>query len=216
VPPTNTRTPTLTRTPSPTRPPGPEITAFGIARADNVVREPIGVAVDGTPIYDFPNNFGFIIFVEGRAGSASGIPGTCGVQDGTGAPPILCNGPRADLEIQVNRPLGDGSPAVCDTGPMPGGVPAINPPDFANTTEITNAINDFACRFDSHNSTNIACTLDELGNFNFVDRRTFVQYCSAPVVGSEAGFPSGDTRVTVRLRSSSVVGPERSIIIRIP
>ena len=145
------------------------------------------------------------------------MPGSCGVQDGVTRDVILCNGPRADLEIQVDRPLGNGSTAVCDFGgSMPGGVPAINPANFANTSQIDDIINDFACRFDTHSASNLACTLDALGNFSFANNLTFIQYCSAPVVGSEAAFPSGDTRVTVRLRAGSVAGVPRTIIIRVP
>jgi hypothetical protein len=216
--PTSTRTPTRTRTPTPTRPPGPEITAFGIARADNVVREPIDVTEDGVPIYDFPNPFGFIIYVEGRPGTQSGVPGSCGVQTEQNPVPVLCPGQtRADLEIQVDRAIGNGSATVCDyIGTPLGGVPAINPPDFSDTPLIDDRINDFACRFFTHTSTATACTFDPLGNFAFVSNLTFIQYCSAPVVGSEAAFPSGDTRVTVRLRAGPVVGVPRSIIVRVP
>ncbi len=215
--PTSTRTPTRTRTPTPTRPPGPEITAFGIARADNVIREPIDVTADGIPIFDFPNPFGFIIYIEGRPGTASGIPGSCGVRSDQFPVAVLCSGPRADLEIQVNRSIGNGSSTVCDynTSP-PGGVPGINPPDFSNTPMIDDAINDFACRFFTHTSSITACTFDARGNFSFASNLSFIQFCSAPVVGSEAAFPSGDTRVTVRLRAGGVVGVPRSIIIRVP
>jgi len=214
--PTLTRTPSLTPSPTPTQPPGPEVLELLLATADNHPRDPIGFTNDNIPIYEFPNGFGFVIVVEGRAGTNSGPPGICGtVTSEGGVQP--CNGPRSDLEIQANRTLGNGNPAICDIGipGMPGGVPAINPPSFANTPMIDDAINDLACHFDSHSSTTDACTLNDLENFRFVNPLTAVQFCSAPVIGSDANFPVGDTLLTVRLRSGPVVGEPRSIIVRV-
>jgi hypothetical protein len=212
--PTFTRTPTLTPSPTPTRPPGPEVTFFGIATADNHPRDPIAFSDDGVPIFDFPNQFGFIIVVEGRRGSSSGPPGILGTMDFPVQAPT-----RANLQIQAKRSLGNGSAAVCDRGPLPaplGGVPGVDPPSFVNDDTITNAINDLACRFDVHMTAQTACTFDALGNFAFANPFTTIQYCSAPVVGSEVAFPSGDTEVTVRLTDGNIVGPERKLIVRVP
>jgi len=193
------------------------VTFFGIATADNRVRDPIGFE-EGIPIYDFPNNFGFVIVIEGRRGASSGPPGILGTMDFPVQAPT-----RANVQIQINRNLGDGSAEVCDRGPLPdspiGGVPGVNPPSFANEEMITNAINDLACRFDVHMTSPTACTFDELGNFAFVNPFTTVQFCTAPAVGSEIAFPSGDTLVTVRLSDGSggsPIGPERKLIVRVP
>jgi len=188
-----------------------------LSTADNHPRQPISFTHDGTPIFDFSNGFAFLIVVEGRAGTNSGSPGICGTVDSEGGL-VACSGPRSDFEIQVNRPLGNGSPEVCDIGipGLPGGVPAINPPDFSSTAVIDATINDLACHFDSHRSRGDACTLDERENFDFVNPLTLIQYCSAPVLGSDASFPPGDTLLTVRLRAGAVVGEPRSIIVRVP
>jgi hypothetical protein len=119
-----------------------------------------------------------------------------------------CGDGRAALEILADRPLGNGSPAVCDMSPPNvGGVPAVPSLDFASS-QATNAINDLACRFDLHPVSTRSCTLDERGNFAFVHDspgdRAQMQYCSArPVLNAEAAFPLGLTRLRLRIKDNA-------------
>src|SRR5262249_37056916 len=137
--PTLTRTVTRTATPTVPRPVGPEITFFGIATADNHVRTPIGQTADGKDIYDFPNDFGFIIVAEGRPGTNNRSLAQCGLMGSPGG----CPSGRAAVQILADRPLGNGSPAVCDTTPPNiGGVPAVPSLDFGASQMVTDAIND--------------------------------------------------------------------------
>jgi hypothetical protein len=208
-----TRTVTRTATATIPRPVGPEILAFGIATADNHVRTPVGQTDDGVPIYDFPNNSGFIIFVEGRPGTSSRPLSACGSGGCAGGA----------LQLIANRPLGNGSPAVCDTTPpFIGGVPAVPSLMFDSSQQVLDAINDLACRFESFNPPTAqspsGCTLDELGNFKFVaSPRSTLQYCNIQVVGAEIAFPSGLTRLKVQLRDGAGnIGSQAQIAVSVP
>ena len=112
-----------------------------------------------------------------------------------------------DLQIQVTRPLGDGSSLVCDDAPpMLGGVPAINPPSFDDTPSNADRLNDLACRFIDGGGNKIgrkcgdstACVLGEDGIFGCVTTDATVQFCG--FIGQALTFPPGDTLVTVRVR----------------
>jgi hypothetical protein len=107
---------------------------------------------------------------------------------------------RPDLEIEVNRPLGDGSPAVCDARrPKMGGIPAVNPPSFAESKQVTAALNDLSCRFETFIESNSSCTVDKTGDFSFIDpKQSKVQFCM--VVARTWNFQEGDTLVSARLR----------------
>ncbi len=207
---------TRTRTPTIDLPFGPYVTHFGLAKADGRPEEPAAAAGDGTPIYERVVGSGFLILVEGRRGRSNRPIGTNlfnSNPDDAGA--------RPDLQIQVNRKLGNGSALVCDRGPTPdspiGGVPAVNPPSYDITQPISDALNDFACRFDFHITNDDACTKNELGNFSFVSNLTQTQFCSVPAVGVELLFQSGDTEVTVQLRDTGgAIGNQRKIIVRAP
>ncbi len=243
--PTNTRTPTATRPPSPTRtdtrtltpsrtrtvtrtptatiprPFGPEITYFGIATADNRVLTPTGQTDDGVPIFDFPNDFGFIIVGEGRPGTSRVALAACGLQNSLAG---QCQNGRSAAQLIFGRALGNGSAAVCDTSPPNiGGVPAVASLTFDQSPMVTDAINDIGCRLDTHPTTEGACTLDELGNYSWVHyvlgdpTNTTMQYCSAPVVGSELSFSSGITRVKLQIQDNAGnVGNQAEIAIRVP
>lgn len=221
---TRTRTPSRTPTATIPRPFGPQILFFGIANADNVVRTPVGETEDGKPIFDFPNNFGFIIVAEARAGTSGALPDTCGgmLTEDRGNT-AQCGDGRAAIAILADRPLGNGSPAVCDMSPPNlGGVPAVPSLDFSNP-QATNAINDLACRFDLHPVSSRACTLDERGNFSWVRNtvnaadRTQMQYCSArPVLNAETAFPLGLTRLKLQIKDvAGNVGNQVEIAILI-
>jgi hypothetical protein len=215
---TKTRTPTKTPTPTIPRPFGAEVTFFGVATSFNRVKTPDATAADGTPIYIpvFPQ--GFIIVLEGRPGTSGGAVVACGTQDGSGGINFCFNSDRADVEVEADRPLGNGSTVVCDrTGPGIGGVPGVNPTDFGPAQSITDAINDFACRFADFSIRTETCTFNELGNFSFVNRVSTRQFCTAPAIGAELAFPRGDTRLTAQLRDGGGnIGNQKSIIIRVP
>jgi len=208
-----TRTSTRTATPTIPRPVGPEVLAFGIATADNHVRTPIGQTDDGVPIYDFPVSSGFIIFVEGRPGTSLRPLSACPVGGGC---------PGGAFRLIADRPLGNGSPAVCDTTPpFIGGVPAVPSLMFDGSQQVMDAIDDLACRFESFNPPSAqspsGCTLDQNGNFKFVDSRSTLQYCPIQVVGADIAFPSGLTRLKVQLRDSAGnLGNQVQIAISIP
>lgn len=177
---------------------------------------------DGVPIYDFPNNFGFLIVLEGRPGTNGRTLDQCGTM-GT----FACANGRAAPQIIASRTLGNGSPAVCDVGPLGqapiGGVPAVPSLSFAQSAATDNAIADLGCRLDVHPSSNVACTFDELGNFKFVrDRmgdpvKSTIQYCSVPVFGSEIALPSGITRLKAQIQDvNGVTGSVVEIAISVP
>ena len=55
-------------------------------------------------------------------------------------------------------------------GPPPtpfGGVPGINPPNFDPGTTITNAIKDMECRFSIQETSDVACTRNNFGDFAY-------------------------------------------------
>jgi len=163
----------------------------------------------GRKIYVRPLPRNFVIVVEATRAPNGADAGTS-VFDASGRP---------DLQIQANRPLGNGSRAVCDQrAPELGGVPGIDPPNYdPSSQEISDALNDFACRFRAHaRNADGPCTLDPLGNEDFVDRRTTVQFCFEPPVGSETAFPRGDTVLTVRVRDvHGELGDPVQIVVRV-
>lgn len=134
---------------------------------------------------------------------------------------------RPDLQIQADRPLGNGSTLVCDAAPIqppptptitPGGVPAIN----SSTTDaqyITDALNDFGCRFEVRRLSDDACTQPTPGISAFVNKigGTVRQYCTHETLKLEMLFPYGDTLLTVRVRDGSgTLGDPKSIVVRVP
>jgi hypothetical protein len=177
-----------------------------VARADGQGTAPIGTLSDGTPVYQRPLGFGFFLVVEAAPGP-SGRP--------VGTQTFNANG-LPNLQIVVSRPLGNGSPAVCDSsGANIGGVPAVDPPMFGGSQASTNAINDLGCRFDARTA-DVACTHDASDLPAFLGKRTTVQFCPSVDIGAEIAFPLGDTRVTARV--TDVIGQPglpASIIIRV-
>lgn len=124
---------------------------------------------------------------------------------------------RPDLQVQVDRALGNGSAAVCDTGapPVGGGVPAVVPTRFdGGDGAVTAALNDLACRFETFDRAAPCTRTDVTGEGRFVDPTTDRQYCN--IVASTAEFPPGDTLVTARLRDTGGnVGPTAQIVVRV-
>ena len=186
---------------------------MGLARADGQPVQPIDTAPDGTPIFERSSPSGFFIVVEARPGPSGRPVGTSTFNWVSTDPNVLPN-----LQIVVSRNLGDGSSLVCDDGPNPpiGGVPAVDPPMFGGTQQSADAINDLACRFNARVTTTDACTRNASQEGMFVNAQTKVQFCPELGVGSEIGFPLGDTRVTARV--TDVIGQPgfpASIFVRI-
>ncbi len=224
---TSTRTPTTTRPPTPTRTPtftrtptatpigliGPVVTFFGITRADDTLVPSTETTPEGLPVYTRPTGAGFSLVVEGRAGPSGSPVGRLAFAD-TGTS-------FADLQVEVSRPLGDGSLAVCDrSGPMAGGVPPIDPPSFEEAANVIAAVNDLTCRFVNGSNLPMARTRDEAcilfpsGDFAFFSGASTVQFCGSVTRFME--FPLGDTLVTARLRDQDGnPGVPSQVIIRI-
>lgn len=190
---------------------GPEITFLGVARADGFKLEPNSVEKDGTPVYISPIGSGFMIVIEGK-------PGASGHDVGRRTFAHVANDPsvRPDLEIEATRDLGDGSPAVCDRRrPQIGGIPGVNPPSFAETQRISDALNDFACRFETFIESESSCTVEAGGDYSFIAKDTTTQFCM--IVARAYGFQVGDTLLTVRLRDTEGnPGPPKRMRIRRP
>lgn len=217
-------TPPPTATPTPTLPTfevlGPVVHFLGIARADGSLIEPIDITEDGTPVYTRRAGFGFLLLVEGKPG-LSGKP----VSPRTFQPDLLT---FPDLQIWTSRDLGNGSSAVCDRvearpGAPPtsgGGVPATNPVDFSLSPDNVGRVNDFACRFRDGQDQPFGrrdgeqCVLLPSGDYGFARSGSEIQFCA--MVDAVLAFPTGETRITVRLRDvDGNVGPARSLILRV-
>lgn len=210
---TVTRTPTITPTPTPTtNARGPEITFFGLTRADDILMQPAGVE-GGVPVYRPSFGFAFSIVVEAKPGPSRARVGSS----------TFIDGETPDLQIQVTRPIGDGSTVVCDDAPpMLGGVPAINPPSFADTPANGDRLNDLGCRFIDGGGEKVgrqcgdstACVLGEDGIFGCATADATIQFCG--FVGQALTFPSGDTLVTVRVRDvQGNFGQPRQLLVRV-
>lgn len=210
---TRTRTPTRTPTQTPPIAAGPQITYFGIVSASNRLIEPIG-SENGIAVYQQPAGLGtgFFIVIEARPGASGSSPGI--IQFTTQ------EGVRPDMQILSNRDLGSGagqgSAAVCDTSPPDvGGVPGFNPPDFNSSAAVTNALNDFGCRF--ANNTFDPCILGDDDNSRFANPISSVQFCTGGTVAKSLEFPKGDTLLVVQWRDfSGNIGTAARIILRVP
>jgi hypothetical protein len=188
---------------------GPIITFFGAARADGGMVEPESVDKKGIPTYLSAGGSGFQLVVEAQ-------PGLSGLDPSRRVFAYVADDPksRPDLEIETSRDMGDGSPAVCDRmRPNIGGIPGINPPDFAETQRVSDAINDFACRFETFLQPDSACTVDKNGEFAFERKESTLQFCM--VVARAWAFPLGDTLLSVRLRDTDGnPGPIKQVRMR--
>jgi hypothetical protein len=173
---------------------GPVITFAGIARADGRAYETDPEMKDGIPVFSNFVGSGFLLVVEAK-------PGISNLAVGRKIYVFDPDDPkkRPDLEIQVSRPLGDGSKDICDARrPNIGGIPAIEPPSFAETAEVSATLNDMSCRFEIFTASAESCTLGKYGDFSFVSKEADTQFCM--VVARAWNFDYGDTLVSVRLR----------------
>lgn len=190
---------------------GPEITFFGVIRADDTLIEPAEVNEEGLPVFERPFGFGFSLVVE-----AMRSPG--GRPLGTEA---FADSDCPDLQVQVTRPLGDGSEAVCDTvPPNDGGVPAIDPPELSDAPQVCGALNDLGCRFIDGTGSPVGrrcsegCVLFPTGELGCVSAETELQFCGR--LARSSGFPVGETLVTARVRDvDGNLGPSSQIVIRV-
>lgn len=213
---TQTPTPTATPTPTPTLGLGANIGFFGLLRADETLLDPTSVDAEGRPVYVRQNPSGFVLVIDAK-------PGTNGAPVGFNAYNYDPINPavRPDLQVEVLRPIGDGSATVCDNSEGHfGGVPGIDPVSYDGTQAISAALNDLGCRF--NDGTGIpggrppdsACVQFPDGEFHFVDESATVEFCG--FISFPLRFPDGDTIVTARVRDiNGIVGPPRQIVIRI-
>jgi hypothetical protein len=205
--PPKTPTPEVTAAPLPTRPLGKQakatkggaigavVTFFGAARADGSLVDPMSVD-KGIPVYRSEVGSGFMLVVEVKPGESGYEPGRRVSAYVPGDPKV-----RPDLEIETSRDMGNGSPEVCDRlRPNIGGIPGINPPSFAETQKISDAINDFGCRFETFIESDGSCTLGKNGDYSFVSKDTTTQFCM--IVARAYMFPVGKTLLSVRVRDS--------------
>jgi hypothetical protein len=151
----------------------------------------------------------FVIVVEGAPGLSNQKAGTS-LEPGVDLLP--------DLQIESTSEMGNGSAAVCDTGPTSaggGGVPGINPPRFLpDDVAVSDALVDFACRFQSFTAA-AACTFtDASGEPKIITPGATVQFCD--FMARTTVLPPGDSLLTVRLRDvAGNTGPTAQIVVRV-
>ncbi len=175
-----------------------------------------------TPHFDgegkrvFSRRFGrFLLVLEGRSGVTGLQPGDEGTVSAGGSVVTTADpSGRPSVQVLANRSIGNGSLAIdCQTVPL-GGVPGIAPPDFRPGSDVTQALADMACRFVRSGGSSSACTVDEAGDFSFLNSASTRQFCFQ--VPEAAVFPPGDTIVAVQLRDTrGVLGPRREIVVRV-
>jgi len=219
-------TPTITRTPTPTSAQsGPVVSFVGAISQDGCpfcCEFSCQTTPTPTPHIDefgrqvFNHSVGqFLFVIEARRGTSNVNPGTNIFATGSD---------RGDVQVLLSEPIGDigdpdgfGSPAVCDAGPEPtpfGGVPGIDPPEFGPGQTITNAIQDFACRFSVQETSAVACTRSKFGDFGYLGSQTRTQFCYQ--VPMTAAFQPGDTVVRIQLRDlAGNLGPVKEIVVRV-
>ena len=187
-----------------------------MARPNDELTQPSGTTPEGYPIFTRPLGYGFTIVIEGASGVLPNLRtiGSSAFNFSSSNPSV-----RPDLEIIVNRQLGNGSATVCDDRPpVIGGVPAS--PGFDVTQPISNAMNDFACRFldgsglpEGRGQSADACTRFRDGEYHFAGVSR-MQFCGT--IAPPFAFPPGDTTVSVRLRDiNGFPGPPASFVIRV-
>jgi hypothetical protein len=183
---------------------------FGVTNADGTLQDPTPGVI---PVYKRPYGLGFTLVVEAARGT-SGRP----IDISAYAP-----GSVPGLQMQVTRPLGNGSPAVCDNAePVFGGVPAVDPPRIEDPESVIDALNDLGCRFIDGAGDPVArscgdgCVRFDTGDLGCktVPDAGISQFCGQ--VSAALEFPPGDTLVTVRVQDGAgSPGAPAQIIVRI-
>ncbi len=146
-----------------------------------------------------------------------GAPGLSGLQPGAALIPQPPSN-RSDLHIQNTIAMGDGSPAVCDTGPASaggGGIPGINPPNFDPFNQtVSDTLNDFACRFEVHAPTNACTQVDATGDSRTISPLAAVQFCN--ILASTELLRPGQNIISAKLRDTAGnLGPTAQIVVRV-
>ncbi len=200
----------------PTCPTGPDITYLGVAHSDGVAQDPIDYDNQGRPLYMAAPS-GISIIVEARPGPGRFPVAASAYNFDPTNPTVL-----PDLQMLFSRPLGDGSPAVCDkTLPHQGGVPGTPSLDYSDTQTIANVINDFGCRVDDGTgspqgrmASADACTVDaQSGDFHFVNASTTMQFCAQ--IAQKWSFPGCSTVVEARVRDTQGnLGAAREMVVQ--
>jgi hypothetical protein len=205
-----TETPVATPTPTQTPLTGPIVSAFGIADGSGTFNAPVDTDPQGRPIFVRQAPAAFVIYVEGRPGPSHLPVGSDRLASRPGDPTR-----QPDLQIESNNTLGNGSSAVCDNSyPNVGGVPGIAPADFSPVQSVSDALNDWSCRFKVFSATDFACTQDNSGNFLFGSATSTVQFCT--LVNDIMTFPTADTILTARLLDTAGnAGPAAQIVVRV-
>ena len=206
--PISSATPRSTPTPTPLT--GPVVSAFGVADGSGTFNAAVDTDAQGRPVFVRQEASGFVIYVEGRPGPSHLPVGTERLVTRPGDPTR-----QPDLQIESSNNLGDGSVAVCDNSfPNVGGVPGVGPADFTPVQSVSDALNDFSCRFKVYSETDFACTQDSSGNFLFGNTSSTVQFCT--LVSDTLTFPLGDTVLTARLLDTAGnAGQSVQIVVRI-
>jgi len=152
----------------------------------------------------------FILVLEGKTGlSGANVGSQTLVVSPTDLPSV---------QVQTTLPLGNGSTAVCDTGPPSaggGGVPAISPPSFDVSLPFNlAAIQDFGCRFQAFSSSSACTIIDPTREPHTVSPEATQQFCD--IVAATAAFAPGENIVTARLADvAGRTGPTAQIVIRV-
>lgn len=198
-------------------PQGPVITYFGLSRSDDIALQPDTFDADGRPVYIRPLGSGFSLIVEAHPGPTGRQPGQLAFDYDANDPTVL-----PDLQILLSRPIGFGTPAVCDTlPPQQAGVPPASGFSFDGSEEVSRVVNDLGCRFNNGAGLPLgrvqrgdACTRTPITlDFDFVDPGSTIQFCG-PIARAWA-FAPGDTIVKARVRDNAdVYGSEREIVVR--
>lgn len=198
-------------------PQGPIITYFGVARGDDLALQPDTFDEIGRPVFIRPQSSGFQLVIEARPGVTGRQPGQTAFDYDATDPSVL-----PDLQVLLSRPLGFGTPAVCDiVSPQQAGIPSTLDLAFDGSVEVSRAVNDLGCRFNNGEGAPVgriertdACTrMPVTLDFDFVDPSSTIQFCG-PIAQAWA-FAPGDTIVKARLRDNQdLYGSEREIVIR--
>jgi len=185
---------------------GPQITFLGISSPDGRLAPSLGVLPGGEIVFFLSSGLGFNIVAEARPGPAGFAVGLDVIDSDLDDPTR-----RPDLQVQVDRSIGDGDRTVCNPDR---GVPSVDPESFAFDQPITDAMNDFGCRFDVATTASSTCTQDSFGQPAFASFRSRVQFCAA--VNGFLRFPEGDTRITLQIRDAQgMLSPVGRLVVRV-
>lgn len=205
-------------TPAPTATPVPaedaaQVTYLGLVDSRRVAAEADATDATGRPIFLHPQDGGMALVIEAAPGPDGHAVGLQAYEAGGGLP---------DLQVILSRPLGDGSPEVCDIDRgRSGGVPATQPFSFQMSTAFADAVNDLGCRVNDGSSaprgqieSELACTRgDNASGFGFVDPTSSAQFCLP--LSTAWDFPFGDTIVAARVRDrAGHEGVPHEIVVR--